>query len=222
MVAHCSDMQDLSRHTIPRHLQDTEVPLYPRHYSYSSNYYTGLIIPTLYQYRRYQCRIYPSLSRHAIPRWLQDTALLLHLAITPLSLDSSRRTHQYQYRWPRYCIYAPIPQHQTRSLTMPGPRTRYRLPRYGYIGTLLYLHSSTSASAVSHGYYKQIRPTQVNPDPRPRPFLATLDCTALGYVIPVLPILVIQSHSRHGIRTVIRLAIIGLANLASWIYFSTG
>jgi hypothetical protein len=75
MVAHCSDMQDLSRHTIPRHLQDTEVPLYPRHYSYSSNYYTGLIIPMLYQYRRYQCRIYPSLSRCAIPRRLQDTAL---------------------------------------------------------------------------------------------------------------------------------------------------
>jgi hypothetical protein len=83
MVSHCSDMQDLSRHTILRHLQDTEVPLYPRHYSYSSNYYTGLIIPMLYQYRRYQCHIYPSLSRCAIPRRLQDAALPLHLAITP-------------------------------------------------------------------------------------------------------------------------------------------
>jgi hypothetical protein len=122
MVAHCSDMQDLSRHTIPRHLQDTEVPLYPQHYSYSSNYYTGLIIPMLYQCQHYQCCIYPSLSRRAIPRRLQDTALPLHLAITPLSLDSSCRTHQYQYRWPCYCIYAPIPRHWTHSLTTPGPR----------------------------------------------------------------------------------------------------
>jgi hypothetical protein len=65
----------------------------------------------------------------------------------------------------------------------------------------------TSASAVSHGYYKQIRPTGVDPDPTPMLFLATLVGTALGYGIPVLPILVIQSHSRHGIRTVIPLAI---------------
>jgi hypothetical protein len=79
-----------------------------------------------------------------------------------------------------------------------------------------------AASAVSHGYYKQMRPTAVNPDPTPTLFLATLVCTALSYVIPVLPILVIQSHSRHGIRTVIPLAIIGLANPASWIYFFTG
>jgi hypothetical protein len=31
-----------------------------------------------------------------------------------------------------------------------------------------------SASEVSHGYYKQIRPIGVNPDLRPRLFLATL------------------------------------------------
>jgi hypothetical protein len=180
MVAHCSDMQDLSRHTILRHLQDTKVPLYPRHYSHSSNYYTGPIIPMLYQYRRYQCRIYPSLSRRAIPRRLQDTALPLHLTITPLSFNSSRWTHQYQYRWPRYCIYAPIPRHRSCSLTTPGPRIQYRLPCYGYIGTLLYLHSSTLASVVSHGYYKQIRPTRVDPDPTPTLLLAALVCTALG------------------------------------------
>jgi hypothetical protein len=174
MVAHCSDMQDPSRHTILRQLQDTEVPLYPRHYSYSSNYYTGLIIPMLYQCRCYQGRIYPSLSRHAISRRLQHTALPLHLAITPLSLSSSCRTHQYQYRWPRYHIYAPIPQHRTRSLTTPGPRIQYRLPCYGYIGTLLYLHRSASASAVSHGYYKQMRPTGLDPDPTPTLFLAAL------------------------------------------------
>jgi hypothetical protein len=30
------------------------------------------------------------------------------------------------------------------------------------------------ASAVSHGYYKQIRPTGVDPDPTPTPFLAAL------------------------------------------------
>jgi hypothetical protein len=29
MVAHCSNMQDLSRRTIPRHLQDTALPLHP-------------------------------------------------------------------------------------------------------------------------------------------------------------------------------------------------
>jgi hypothetical protein len=78
MVSHFSDMQDLSQHTILRHLQDTEVPLYPCHYSYSSNYCTGLIIPTPYQYRCYQCHIYPSLSRGTIPRRLQDTAVPSH------------------------------------------------------------------------------------------------------------------------------------------------
>jgi hypothetical protein len=72
-------------------------------------------------------------------------------------------------------------------------------------------------SEVSHGHYKQIRPTGVDPDPTPTPFLAALVCTALSYGIPVLPILVIQSHSRHGIRTVIPIAIIGLAIPASWI-----
>jgi len=48
IVAHCSNIQDLSWCTIPRHLQDTAVPLHPRHYSYSSNYYTGLIITPHY------------------------------------------------------------------------------------------------------------------------------------------------------------------------------
>jgi hypothetical protein len=75
---------------------------------------------------------------------------------------------------------------------------------------------------VSHGYYKQIKPIGVDPNLTLRLFLAALVCTALSYVIPVLPILVIQSHSRYGIRTVIPLAIIGLINPASWIYFSTG
>jgi hypothetical protein len=95
--------------------------------------------------------------------------------------------------------------HDTNPLSL---LPRYRLPHFSYIGRLLYLHSSTSASEVSHGYYKQIRPIRVDPDPTPRPFLATLVCTALSYEIPVLPILVIQLHSRHGIRTVIPVAII--------------
>jgi hypothetical protein len=61
--------------------------------------------------------------------------------------------------------------HDTDPLPLlPG----YRPPRFGYISTLLYLHSSTSASAVSHGYYKQIRPIGVDPDPTPTPFLAAL------------------------------------------------
>jgi hypothetical protein len=128
----------------------------------------------LYQCRRYQGRIHPSLSRHAIPRRLQDTALPLHLAITPLSLNSPRRERHYPYRRPCYRIYALIPRRRTRSLTTPGPRTQYRLPCYGYIGTLLCLHSSTSASVVSHGYYKQIRPTGVDPDLTSTPFLIAL------------------------------------------------
>jgi hypothetical protein len=109
--------------------------------------------------------------------------------------------------------------HDTDPLSLlPG----YQLPHFGYIGGLPYLHCSTLASTVSHGYYKQIRPIGVNPDPTLTLFLATLVCTALSYGIPVLPILVIQLHSRHGIRTVIPLAILGLAIPASWIYFSTG
>jgi len=58
---------------------------------------------------------------------------------------------------------------------------RHRLPCFGYIGRLLYLHSSTLGSAVSHVYYRQIRPIGVNPDPRPRLFLAALVCIALSY-----------------------------------------
>jgi hypothetical protein len=74
-----------------------------------------------------------------------------------------------------------------------------------------------SASEVSHGHYKQIRPIGVDPDPTLRLFLTALVCTALGYGIPVLSILVIHLHSKHGIRTVRPVAIIGLTILASWI-----
>jgi hypothetical protein len=94
--------------------------------------------------------------------------------MTSLSLNSPCRDRHYPYRQPRYRIYTLIPRHPTRSLTTPGPRIQYRLPCYGYIGTLMYLHSSTSASAVSHGYYKQMRPTGLDPDPTLTLFLATL------------------------------------------------
>jgi hypothetical protein len=70
---------------------------------------TPLSLETPCQCMVAHCSDIQDLSGHTIPRRLQDTALPLHLAITPLSLDSSHRTHQYQYRWPRYCIYAPIP-----------------------------------------------------------------------------------------------------------------
>jgi hypothetical protein len=78
MVAQYSDVQDLSRHTIPRHLQDTAVPLYPHHYSYSLNYYTGCIISLPYQCRCYHYRIYAPLSQCQMPRQLQDATLPLH------------------------------------------------------------------------------------------------------------------------------------------------
>jgi hypothetical protein len=68
----------MSRHTIPRRLRDTALPLYPRHYSYSSIYYTGLIIPTSYQYRRTPYRIHAPLSRCRMTRRLQDTTLPSH------------------------------------------------------------------------------------------------------------------------------------------------
>jgi hypothetical protein len=79
MVAHCSDMQDMSRGRIPRRLRDTALPLYPRHYSYSSIYYTGLIILTpSYQYRQTPYCIHAPLSRCRMLRHLQDTALPSH------------------------------------------------------------------------------------------------------------------------------------------------
>jgi len=67
-----------------------------------------------------------------------------------------------------------------------------------------------------------MRPTGLDPDPTLTLFIAALVFTALGYAILVLPILVIQSHSRHGIRTVMPLTILGPAVPESWIYFSTG
>jgi hypothetical protein len=118
----------------------------------------------------------------------------------------------------QYCDTGPAPSqcqalgHDSDPLSLlPG----YRLPHFSYIDRLFYLHSSTSVSGVSHGYYKQIRPIGVDPDPRLKLFLAAMVCTALGYRMPILPILVIQSHSRHGIRTAMPIAIIGLAILAS-------
>jgi hypothetical protein len=38
-----------------------------------------------------------------------------------------------------------------------------------------------SGAAVSYGYYRQIMPIAVDPDPTLRPFLTALPCTALGY-----------------------------------------
>jgi hypothetical protein len=44
-------------------------------------------------------------------------------------------------------------EHDTNPLSpIPG----HQRPQFGYIGRLLYLHSSTSGSPVSHGYYRQI------------------------------------------------------------------
>jgi hypothetical protein len=79
MVAHSSDMQDLSCHTILRHLRDTTVPLHPRQYSYSSNYDTKPIITPPYQYRRTPYRI------HA-PVMTQDTETPTTRSITIMSL----------------------------------------------------------------------------------------------------------------------------------------
>jgi hypothetical protein len=52
-------------------------------------------------------------------------------------------------------------EHDTDALS---PIPRHWRPHFSYISGLLYLHSSTSGSAVSHGYYKQIRPIVDNPD----------------------------------------------------------
>jgi hypothetical protein len=178
MVAHSSDMQDLSHHTIPKHLQDTALPLPLCHYSsiprsitlessLSCLINTDRII-TIYMHH-YCCMVahsfdmqYP--SPHTIPRHLQDTALPSSFAITLILLNAQHWTHHY------HAISTPtdsLPHTGTITVTL----------------ELLHLHSSTSGSAVSHGYYRQIRLIAVDPDLRlrPRPFLTTLPCTALGY-----------------------------------------
>jgi hypothetical protein len=98
MVAHCSNMQDLSRRTIPRRLQDTAPPSHPRYDS-------------------------------PIPRFTMPGA--------SFSIPT-----------------ASLPHIRTHTAT-PDPLPHYARPQdtiltalYGYIGTLLYLHSLTSASAV--------------------------------------------------------------------------
>jgi hypothetical protein len=140
-------------------------------------------------------------SPHTIPRPLQDTTLPLspcHCScilrcITPdlpLSHHSNAEGLVTTYRH-HYCNTRTAPprrqalEHNTNPLSL---IPRHRLPCFGYIGRLLYLHSLASGSAVSQGYYKQIRPIGVDPDPRPRLFLATLVCTTLGYRMPVLQI----------------------------------
>jgi hypothetical protein len=91
MVTHSSDMQDLSQHTIPRHLQDTALPVSPCHYSSIPQCITpessvscpinadGLL--TAYMHH-YCCMAAHSLDMqdplpHTITRPLQDTALPL-------------------------------------------------------------------------------------------------------------------------------------------------
>jgi hypothetical protein len=54
-----------------------------------------------------------------------------------------------------------ILEHNTDTLSAISGHWR---PHFSYISGLLYLHSSTLGSAVSHGYYRQIRPIAVNPD----------------------------------------------------------
>jgi hypothetical protein len=89
MVAHSSDMQDLSQHMIPRHLQDTALPLPLCHYSSiprsitlessSSCLINANRLITAYMHH-YRCIVAHSLdmqvsSPHMILRHLQDTAL---------------------------------------------------------------------------------------------------------------------------------------------------
>jgi hypothetical protein len=93
MVAHSSDMQDLSQHTILRHLQDTTLPLPLCHHSSIPRSITpetslsclinadGLITTCMHHYC---CMVGHSLdiqdpSLHTIPRHLQDTALPVSL-----------------------------------------------------------------------------------------------------------------------------------------------
>jgi hypothetical protein len=103
MVAHSSDMQDLSQHMILRHLQDTALPLPLCHYSSIPQSITpessssclinanGLF--TAYMHH-YHCMDAHSLDRqdpslHTIPRHLQDTALplpLRHYSSIPRSI----------------------------------------------------------------------------------------------------------------------------------------
>jgi len=95
-------------------------------------------------------------------------------------------------------------EHDTNPLSL---IPRHRLPHFGYIGRLLYLHGLASGSEVSHGYYRQMRPIGVDPDPRPRLFLTALVCTALGYWIPVYtltnPWMVDSWEEARGRRSVI-------------------
>jgi hypothetical protein len=88
MVAHSSDMQNLSQHTIPRHLQDTALQLPLCHYSsiprsIRPESSTCLInadgLITAYMHH-YHCMVAHSLDMqdplpHTILRHLQDTAL---------------------------------------------------------------------------------------------------------------------------------------------------
>jgi len=103
MVAHSSDMQDLSQHMILRHLQDTALPLPLRYYSSIPQSITPesslscLInadrLLTAYMHH-YHCMVAHRMdmqdpSPHMIPRPLQDTVLplpLCHYSPIPRSI----------------------------------------------------------------------------------------------------------------------------------------
>jgi hypothetical protein len=159
------------------------VPLHPRHYSSPSNNYTECIITPPYQYRWTPYHIHAPLSQCRIPRRLQDTSTLKSSLGCPypsihdaglISINTNGVVTAYMHS---YNDTGPAPSqchalgHDTNPLSL---LPRYRPPHFGYMGRLLYLHSLTSTSAVSHGYYKQIRPIGVDPDPTPTLFLSAL------------------------------------------------
>jgi hypothetical protein len=175
MVAHSSDIQDLSQHTILGHLQDTALPLPLRHYSSIPQSITpessssclinanGLL--TTYMHH-YHCMVAHSLdmqdpSPHTILRPLQDTALPVspcHRSsiprfITPessVSCPISANGLLTVYRHHHHCMVAHrLDMQDQLPHTIPRPLQDTALPvspcHYSYI-----LRRTTPDSSLSH------------------------------------------------------------------------
>jgi hypothetical protein len=155
MIAHSSDMQDMSQHMIPRHLQDTAFPLYHHHYSSTP------------------LGITPDSSASCLKDAEGLIPAYMHLPGITSSIHCNALPQTQHYDalgMPTHLLL----QHRDCSLTTSASRTRYR-PSFPYPRTPItpfWIYWTTALSAELNSD---------NPDPTPTPCLARLYCTAFSY-----------------------------------------
>jgi hypothetical protein len=144
MVAHSSDMQDPSLHAIPRHLQHTESSLSPRQYSPSPQCFTP---DSSLSHSRNADGLVTAYMHHVT----STSSIPLHITLDstlsrPLDAEGLVTTYMHHHHdtetAPSQCWAL---EHDTDPLSL---ILGHQPPRFGYIGRLLYLQSSTVMTLI--------------------------------------------------------------------------